>query len=58
MGEKRLCAFLLQSDPRDVWAEHFAGVADAVDTSGVATLGLLAPFIPVIPGTETYLDEI
>ena len=58
VGEKRCCAFFLQCDPRDAWAEHFAPLADGVDGSGVATLGLLAPFIPVIPGTDTYLDEL
>ena len=57
-GEKVCCFFFLQCDPRDAWAEHFANLSDAVDASGVATIGLVAPFIPVIPGTETYMDEL
>jgi hypothetical protein len=58
VGEKRCVAFFLQSDPRDAWSDHFAPLQSAVDGTGVATLGLLAPFIPVIPGTDTYLDEL
>jgi hypothetical protein len=58
VGVKRCCALFLQSDPRDVWVDHFAALSGKVDGSGVATVGLLAPFIPVIPGTNTYLDEL
>jgi len=57
-GEKVCCAFLLQCDPRDVWAEHFADLSAGVAASGFGTLGLVAPFIPVIPGTDTYSDEL
>jgi hypothetical protein len=57
-GEKLCVAFFLQCDPRDVWAEHFTGLSAAVSGSGLATLGLVAPFIPVIPGTDQYLDEL
>ena len=57
-GEKVCCFFFLQCDPREAWAEHFANLSEAVDASGVATIGLAAPFIPVIPGTETYMDEL
>jgi hypothetical protein len=44
--------------PREVWASEFADLGDAVAESGLGTLGLAAPFIPVIPGTETYLDQL
>jgi hypothetical protein len=58
VGEKLLVAFFLQSDPREVWDASFAGFGDAVAKSGVGTVGLAAPFIPVVPGTHTYLDEL
>jgi hypothetical protein len=58
VGEKVCCATFLQCDPRDVWADHFAGFGDTIAESGVATAGLVAPFIPVIPGTTTYLDQL
>lgn len=56
--EKLCCAFFLQCDPRDAWAAHFADLSEGVAASGVGTVGLVAPFIPVIPGTETYSDEL
>ena len=57
-GERICCAFFLRCDPRDVWREHFADLTGGVAASGLAELGLVAPFIPVIPGTPTYLDEL
>jgi hypothetical protein len=57
-GERLCCAVFLQCDPRDVWADHFAGLAGPVAARGLGSVGLAAPFVPVIPGTETYLDEL
>jgi hypothetical protein len=58
VGERLLVAFFLTADPRAVWDDEFADLTDAVAASGLGTLGLAAPFIPTIPGTETYLDEL
>ena len=58
VGEKLLVAFFLTADPRDAWDAEFGDLANGVATSGLGTLGLAAPFIPVIPGTETYLDQL
>lgn len=53
-----LVAWFLHDDPRADWpAVERALTAPLADT-GVATLGLLAPFVPVVPGTPTYLDEL
>jgi len=32
--------------------------AELVDSSGLATVRLVAPFIPTIPGTDTYTDQL
>lgn len=58
VGDKVLVACFLQCDPREAWDGRFTGFGDAVEASGVGTLGLLAPFVPVVPGTTTYLDEL
>ena len=58
VGTRVCVAWLLQRDPRDVWATHGAELVDDVATARVATLGLAAPFVPVVAGTETYLDEL
>ena len=57
VGEKLCVAFVLPTDPRDDW-DRFADLTPGVEAGGVATLGLVAPFIPVVPGTDTYLDEL
>jgi hypothetical protein len=51
-------AFFLTADPRRVWADEFADLAATVQESGLGTLGLAAAFIPTVPGTETYLDQL
>jgi NAD(P)H-dependent FMN reductase len=35
-------------------SKHF----EAFDESGLATVRLVAPFIPTIPGTDTYTDQL
>src|SRR5688500_4129121 len=58
VGTRLLTMFFVQSDPRDAWDAHFKDLDEAVKGSGLGTVGLVAPFIPVIPGTNTYLDEL
>ena len=58
VGEKTLVAWFVQRDPADVWGEVFADLGDKVEASGLGTVGLAAPFIPVVPGTDTHLDEL
>jgi hypothetical protein len=58
VGERLLVAFFLTADPRAVWAAEFADLADAVAASGLGTLGLAAAFVPTVPGTDTYLDDL
>ena len=45
-------------DPREIWADSFAGGGQDVAASGMGRVELAAPFIPTIPGTETYVDEL
>ena len=58
VGERVLVAWFTSGDPRDDWAAIEAALTGPVAASGVATLGLLAPFIPVVPGTPTYADQL
>jgi hypothetical protein len=44
-------------DPLEHWDE-FATVGDRWEGSGVGELALLAPFIPTVPGTDRYVDEL
>lgn len=44
-------------EPTAVW-DRVQAYADAVDSSGLATVRLAAPFIPTVPGTDTYTDQL
>jgi hypothetical protein len=50
--------YFLDADPAGTWAEEFAGLDQAIAASGVATLVWASPFIPTIPGTDTYTDQL
>jgi hypothetical protein len=58
-GEDRRTALLcfLDEDPRGCWAP-FTGLEAILASSGKAHLSYAAPFIPTIPGTDTYTDEL
>lgn len=58
VGDRLLVACFLDVDPRDVWRPAFADLGDAVAGSGLGSLALAAPFIPTIPGTPTYSDQL
>ena len=45
-------------DPADVWEAEFAGQAKALDATGKARALFVSAFIPTVPGTDTYTDEL
>jgi hypothetical protein len=56
-GEERLLQMLFcESDPRGAWDAVVNYVA-AVEAEG-GQVSLAAPFIPTIPGTDTYVDQL
>ncbi|MER7815188.1 hypothetical protein [Streptomyces sp. NPDC096153] len=46
--------WFLEQDPREGWEEHFAGL----DMGELGRVELVAPFIPTVPGTDRYVDEL
>ncbi|MFF8599958.1 hypothetical protein ACF065_25650 [Streptomyces sp. NPDC015232] len=46
--------WFLETDPRDCWERHFTGL----DAGGLGRVELVAPFIPTVPGTDRYVDEL
>ncbi|MER6139102.1 hypothetical protein ABT174_03435 [Streptomyces sparsogenes] len=50
--------WFLQRDPRDCWEGRFTGLDEDVARSGLGRVELVAPFIPTIPGTDRYVDEL
>jgi hypothetical protein len=57
--ERRLTLlWLSEVDPREVWADRFASGGAAVAAAGLGRVELAAPFIPTVPGTDRYVDEL
>lgn len=50
--------WFLEADPRECWEDLFKGRGERVAQSALGKLELSAPFIPTIPGTDTYVDEL
>jgi hypothetical protein len=50
--------WFLQTDPRECWDPCFTGLDTAVAESGLGRAELVAPFIPTVPGTDTYVDRL
>jgi hypothetical protein len=50
--------WFLGTDPRECWQAHFTGLDTAVAESGLGRVELLAPFVPTVPGTDTYVDRL
>jgi hypothetical protein len=48
----------LDHDPRAAWERQFTSHGDTVEASGLGRLELCAPFIPVLHGTDRYVDEL
>lgn len=58
VDEKVFVALFTHRDPSEIWAEHIVGLEQVVADSGHGTVGLAAPFVAVVPGTDTYLDQL
>lgn len=57
--ERRITVIhFLDGHPSDRWDEQFAGNAKTVSASGLGRLELCAPFIPVVHGTDRYVDQL
>ncbi len=58
VGEKVCVAWFLHDDPRADWSTLEAAITAPLTGTAVATLGFLGPFVPVVPGTDTHLDQL
>ena len=50
--------YFLQDDPGRCWDDLFARQGDAFGAKGLGRVTFAAPFIPTIPGTDRYSDEL
>lgn len=50
--------WFLEGDPAASWDRSFAGNGERVSASGLGRMELAAPFIPTLPGTDKYVDQL
>ncbi len=55
--QRSMQLLFLGDDPRDHW-DAIREAARTIDESGLASVVLVAPFIPTVPGTDLYADEL
>jgi hypothetical protein len=45
-------------EPQTYWERDFVGHGEVIKKSGLGELQLAAPFIPTLPGTDKYADQL
>ena len=58
VGDRLFVVCFTETDPRDCWDTHFAGLGDALAASGHGRVLLAAPFVPCLVGTDTFVDTL
>jgi hypothetical protein len=57
-ARRLLLLSFVERDPADVWETDFAGASKALDATGRVRTLFAGPFIPTVPGTDTYTDQL
>ncbi len=50
--------YFLDEAPAEVWDAEFAKLGEAHAAAGMGELAFVAGFVPTIPGTDRYVDEV
>jgi len=58
VGDRLFVVCFTETDPVEVWDEHFANLGKEIEDAGVGRVLLAAPFIPCIIGTDTHADHL
>lgn len=58
IDERVTLLWFCEDDPVAQWDQWFARAGAAVAASGLGAVVFSSPFIPTIPGTEAYVDEL
>lgn len=57
VGRRLTVLYFLEAAPDEVW-ELFAGDGEAVAATGLGRLEFAAPFVPTVPGTDKYVNDL
>jgi hypothetical protein len=58
LGRRVTVLWFTDEDPRESWDAAFAGAVEQSKEGGVGKAEFVAPFIPTVVGTNTYVDEL
>jgi hypothetical protein len=58
VGDRLVLVHFLETAPTECWDPYFARLGAGIDASGKAQTLLVAPFVPTVPGTDRYCDEL
>jgi hypothetical protein len=58
LAKRYLLLSFLEEDPQLCWPDKFANVGIDMQGSGYGKVVYAAPFIPTVPGTDKYLDQL
>jgi len=57
-GDRAVFLSFSIEDPKAIWEGRYVPLAKAIEASGIGTIAIASPFIPTIPGTDTYTDQL
>jgi hypothetical protein len=58
VGDRLFVVCFTETDPRQVWDEHFAKLGDEIAAAGAGRVLIAAPFVPCVVGTNTHVDQL
>lgn len=58
LDARLLLLWFLDASPYDAFSSTTGAARERIESSGLATVTAAIPFVPTIPGTDTYTDEL
>jgi len=58
LARSTLHVYFLEQDPRACWKDLFEPLPRALEATGLGRITFAAPFVPTIPGSDRYCDEL
>ena len=55
---RSLQLYFLEADPRDCWDPFFAHHGEELEAAGMGRVVWASPFLPTVPGSDRYADEL
>jgi hypothetical protein len=56
--DRFLHLYFVDDDVLDVWDDRFAPIGKELEASGLGRVLFASPFLPTVPGTDTYADQL